>query len=100
MDAETYRVDIAFEVHHIDPARVTHLATSLARLLPEEAQTLRIEAAAASPDGLARIAAKVSAPGPAQALRDVSRVLEIIAIEGGEFGDLGAMRRCFVERLD
>ena len=100
MDVETYRVDIAFEVGHIDPARVTHLAASLARLLPEQAQTLRIEAAADAPDGLARVAARVRAPGPAQALRDVSSVLEVIAIEGGEFGDMGAMRRCFVERLD
>jgi hypothetical protein len=75
-------------------------AASLARLLPEGSQTLRIESAAASPDGLARVAARVSADGPAQALRDVSRVLEIIAAEAGRLDDLGEMRRCFVERVD
>jgi hypothetical protein len=84
----------------VSESRCDGLAASLARLLPEGTQTLRIESAAASPDGLAGIAATVRAPGPAVALRDVSRLVEIIAAEAGRLDDLGPMRRCFVELVD
>jgi hypothetical protein len=102
MDSETYRVDIAFEVapQPPDPARLGRAATRLAELLPRDALTLRIEGATATPDGLTRVAARVHANGPAQALRDVSRALELIAAEVGKLDDIGPMRRCMVERVD
>jgi hypothetical protein len=98
MDAETYRVDIAFE-YAGPPTRPGMVAERLATLLPPGSQLLRGESTAASPDGLARIAATVPAFGPAQALRDLARSLELIAAEAGLLDELGPMRRTVVEYL-
>jgi hypothetical protein len=100
VDAETYRVDIAFEVlgDRRDPGAVADFATKLAAMLPGS-QTLRIEAPGATPDGLARIAASVEAHGPAQALRDVARTIELIVAQQGRLDELGPMRRTVVEYL-
>jgi hypothetical protein len=100
MDAETYRVDLAFEVTaKPDPDRLAQVTARLAALLPPGAQTLRVDAPAGNSDGLARIAARVHAHGPAQALRDVARTVEIIAAEAGHLDNLGPMRRTVVEYL-
>jgi hypothetical protein len=101
VDAETYRVDIAFEVPPpASPGRYSRTVANLARLLPPDAQTLRVESTDADPDGLARVAVRVNARGPAQALRTLAMALETIALEGDRLEELGPMRRCVVERLD
>jgi hypothetical protein len=100
MDAQTYRVDLAFEVTAApDPGRLAEVTTRLAELLPTGARTLRVDAPAGSADGLARIAAEVHAYGPAQALRDVARTVEVIAAEAGHLDDLGPMRDASVKYL-
>jgi hypothetical protein len=101
MDAETYRVDIAVEVPPpATPDRYSRAVAGLTRLLPTDAQTLRLDSIEADPDGLARVAVRVNAHGPAQALRTVAMALETMALEVGRYDDLGPMRRCVVERLD
>ena len=96
--AETYRVDVAFEVFSApDPERQGQIVGKIIRLLPEGSQPLLAESTAASPDGLARIAATVPAHGPAQALRDVAQAIELMAAEVGSLDDLGRMRRTVVE---
>jgi hypothetical protein len=100
MDAETYRVDIAFEVlAEPDPDRIAKVAYELGRLLPAGSQTLLLSSTAASPDGLARVAATVHAAGPAMALHHVAQALELMAAEVGRLEDVGPMRRAVVEYL-
>ncbi|HEY7054077.1 MAG TPA: hypothetical protein VH496_18380 [Mycobacterium sp.] len=101
MDPETYRVDMAFEVltERRDPAAIAEIAARLAAMLPGS-RSLRVEGPRAMPDGLAHIAATVRARGPAQALRDVSRTVELIAAERGTLDEVGPMRRTVVEYID
>jgi hypothetical protein len=98
MDADTYRVDIAYELlAEPDPEQFGQAVEKFVRLLPQGSQTLLVESNAARPDGLARVAATVPARGPAQALRDVARALEVMAFELGLLDEVGAMRRTVVE---
>ena len=100
MKAETYRVEIAFELRGgPDPDRHGQAVDGFVRLLPPGSEPLFAESPAASPDGLARVAATVPAHGPAQALRDVARAVEVEAAEIGRLEELGPMRRTVVEYL-
>ena len=100
MFADRYRVDIAFETYgQRDPRAVGEVAAQLVEMLPDDSETLRVEAPAASPDDLARIAATVTANGPAEALRTVAWTIEAIAAQQGRLEDLGPMRRTVVEYL-
>jgi len=98
MKAETYRVDIAFEVRGgPDPDRHGQAVDRFVRLPPPGSEPLLAESPAASPDGLARLVATVPAHGPAQALRDVHRAVEVMVAEIGRLEELGPMRRTVVE---
>jgi hypothetical protein len=100
MDAETYRVDIAFELlADPRPELLGRTVDRFVRLLPHGAQPMAIESKDASADGLARVAATVPAHGPAQALRDVARALEVMAAESGRLDEVGPMRRTVVEYM-
>ena len=98
MKAEAYRVEIAFEVRGgPDPDLHGQAIDRFVRLLPPGSEPLLAESSAASDDGLARLAATVPAHGPAQALRDVHRAVEVMAAEIGRLEELGPMRRTVVE---
>jgi hypothetical protein len=100
MNADTYRVEIAFDLYvKLEPAGLGRAVDRFVQLLPPGSETLAIESKDASSDGLARVAAMVPARGPAQALRDVARALEVIAAEAGKLDDMGPMRRTVVEYL-
>jgi hypothetical protein len=100
MGADTYRVEIAFDLlAEPDPKRLVGAAVRFVRLLPPGSEALVIESKAAGSDGLARVAATVPAHGPAEALRDVARAVEVMAAEAGRLDALGPMRRAFVEYL-
>ena len=100
MKADTYRVDIAFELRGSpDPDRHGQAVDRFVHLLPPGSQPLLAESPAASPDGLAKLAATVPAHGPAQALRDVHHAVEVMVAEIGRLEELGPMRRTVVEYL-
>ena len=101
MKADTYRVDIAFELRGgPDPDLHGKALDRFVHLLPPGSEPLLAESSAASPDGLFRLAATVPAHGPAQALRDVHRAVEVTVTEIGRLDELGPMRRTVVEYLD
>jgi hypothetical protein len=98
MNADTYRVDIAFEqLAEPEPRQFGQAVDRFVRVLPPGSEALLAESTAARADGLARVAATVPAHGPAQALRDVARALELMAAEFGGLDELGPMRRTVVE---
>lgn len=96
---ETYRVDLAFEVltRDYDPTRFARVAGKFAEILLWGSQTLRARSRAE--DGTASVSAKVRAESPAQALRDVTRALELAAAgENVGLDALGPMQRAQVVR--
>jgi hypothetical protein len=76
---QTYRVNLAFEVltRDYDPTRFARVAAKFADILPRGSQTLRAQSG--TEDGTASVSAKVRDESPAQALRDVTRALELAA---------------------
>lgn len=93
-----YRVDLAFQVRTRDynPTRFARVAAKFAEILPWGSQTLNAQSAQ---DGIARVSAKVPAETPAQALRDVTRALELAAAsENVGLDALGPTQSAHVER--
>jgi len=96
---ETYHVNLAFEVltRGYDPTQFARVAAKFAEILPRGSQTL--PAQTGTEDGTASVSAKVRAESPAQALRDVTRALELAdAGENVGLDALGPMQHAQVVR--